>query len=220
MINHCYIYYVLIALLLQPALGLGQTVDADLRQHATKQQQQLINQYGLSQNLHATTVCNQLMTELELIAFESCQIIQAPFANAYSTANGELILTEGLLTALRNPDQLAHILAHEYAHLHLKHHRRAYDMVKDPPVFFTKSRIKKFYRQIESAADDWADQHLPLHGFDPLQINHYLIRITQTAPEKSNDHEPLSDRIKRHNLPKEVVAADWLKKLRDQASNE
>lgn len=210
----------LLALLLQSTQASAESVKEKLIAQANQQQQQLIQRYGLSDNQAATQACNDLIAQLALRQFKSCQIIQASFANAFSAANGRLILTEGLLQELRNPDQLAHILAHEYAHLLLQHHQQAHELVNNPPVFFTKSRIKKFYRKIELEADDWANQHLPKHGFDAAQIHHYLLRLANTSKEHSDDHLPLSKRIKKHGLPPEKTAAVWLSELHRQAVSE
>ncbi len=220
MINHCYIYHVLLALLLQSAQAPAKSVTDQLIAQANQQQQQLINTYGPSNNQAATHACDALINKLALSQFKSCLIIQAPFANAYSAANGQLILTEGLLKELRNPDQLAHILAHEYAHLLLQHHQQAHELVNNPPTFFTKSRIKKFYRKMELAADEWANQHLPKHGFDATQIHHYLMRLASTNKERTDDHIPLSQRIKKTGLMPEKTATAWLAEIQRQASTE
>ena len=180
-----------------------------LIENAKIQQQKLINSYGLSQQPKWQKKCHKLIAELELLEFNQCLVINATFAKAYSLAHGSVVLTEGLLKNIKNDDQLAHVLAHEHAHLTLKHHQQAQQLVENPPKFFTKSRIKKFYRNIEQQADQSADGLLSQQQRDPLQVHHYLIRIEKNTQERSNDHHKLKDRIQRDGLTDEKIESFW-----------
>ncbi len=182
-----------------------------LVQDAEKQQRLLLEKYGISQHPQWTAKCQSMIELLQLVEFKSCQVLAADYANAYSLANGVVLLTEGLLGNINNNDQLAHVLAHEHAHLSLKHHQQAQQMVNNPPVFFTKSRMKKFYRQMEQDADLAANELLIKHQLDPLQIHHYLLRIEKTTTERSADHEKLKNRIQRKNLSPEHIDPWWQK---------
>ncbi|MCX7553372.1 M48 family metalloprotease [Marinicella sp. S1101] len=207
-----YIYYVLFGvLLLTPDSSLSQSdmEKTALFESAKKQEAQLIKTYGFYKNQLWQRKCNELLSDLELKQFKRCLIIGADFANAYSLAHGHVVLTKGLLENIRNDDQLAHILTHEHAHMVLNHHQQAQALVNDPPKFFTKSRIKKFYRQLEQEADDHADRWLSESHRDPLQIQHYLLRISKQVNERSADHVQLKHRIKPKNLPAEVVEMEW-----------
>lgn len=213
-IHHSQLYYVfaLLLLLIGTSIAANRThqKNSTLPENAERQQQKLIDAYGLSQRLVWQEKCDAMIATLELTQFERCLIIKAPFANAYSLAHNNVILTVGLLKNISNDDQLAHILAHEHAHLKLNHHQQAEQLVNNPPKLFTKSRIKKFYRDIEQQADQVADELLIRLQRDPLQINHYLLRIEQTTKEHSNDHPKMKQRIKRNDLPDEVVELFWL----------
>ncbi|VAW46819.1 hypothetical protein MNBD_GAMMA02-299 [hydrothermal vent metagenome] len=212
-IHHSQFYYALSVLLLLSCSSLAakQTdkINSALLENAQLQQQKLIDAHGLSQHSDWQKRCLEMITTLELKRFEHCLILKASFANAYSLAHGSVILTEGLLQNINNDDQLAHILAHEHAHLNLSHHQQAQKMVKNPPKLFTKARIKKFYRKIEREADQAADDTLMKQQRDRLQIHHYLLRIEQNTEEYSNDHQKLKHRIQRNNLPVEVIETFW-----------
>jgi len=207
--NHRYIQYGLILLLLQSSAVLSQNQSDVLITEAKQQQAKLIDQFGLSKNQWWLDQCHQLIAEMSLFEFKDCIIIDADFPNAYSLAHGSLILTKGLMKNLNNSDQLAHVMAHEHAHLTMNHHQQAMQMVKNPPTFFTKSRLKKFYRQIEQQADIQSDEVLMAHGKDPKQIHHYLLRLENSMDEASNDHEKIQARIQRRDLPKEVIDVQW-----------
>lgn len=181
----------------------------ELMDSARAQQQQLTDRYGLAGVPFWQQACDRQISALQLTAFEACVIIDAGFANAWSLAHGVVILTTGLLQQVNNPDQLAHILAHEHAHLTLRHHQQAQALVNDPPVLFTKSRIKKFYRDIEREADQAADRWLRQHQRDHLQIHHYYRRLEQSLDEQSADHDKLQDRMIRTGLPDEVIDLEW-----------
>jgi len=211
--NHHWPYNVFFVVLLLYCTSLiamqNYETDSRLIENAQQQQDKLIESYGLSQYQPWLDKCQTLINILELQQFERCLIIKATFANAYSLAHGSVILTEGLLQNINNDDQLAHVLVHEHAHLHLKHHQQAQQLINNPPKLFTKSRIKKFYRRIEQQADLTADDELIKQQRDPLQIHHYLLRIEKNTKEHSNDHQKLKHRIQRNNLPVEVIEAFW-----------
>lgn len=211
--RHLQIYLTLAILLLLgcSSLHAKQTYENNsiLIAYAQKQQKKMIDDHGLSQQPKWLNKCNEMIETLQLDQFVECLVIKATFANAYSLAHGTVVLTDGLLKNINNDHQFAHILAHEHAHLTLKHHQQAQQLVKNPPKFFTKSRIKKFYRQIEQQADQSADQLLTQQQFDPLQIHHYLMRIEQNSQEHSNDHQKLKERIKRNGLPVEKREKFW-----------
>ena len=54
------------------------------------------------------------------------------------------MITLGLLLKTQNPDQLAHVLAHEQAHITLNHHQSLAEFMRKPPVFFPKKKLKKY----------------------------------------------------------------------------
>ena len=213
-IHHLLNYYVLLGILLLSAGICDGAEPKNLQQKliddAKNQQNTLIEKYGISSNSTWQNRCDELIDELQLNRFTTCFIIKAEFANAYSLAHGVVILTQGLLINMKNSDQLAHVLSHEHAHLTLKHHHQAQQLIINPPTFFTKSRIKKFYRKIEKEADQAADTTLLNHQRDPLQIHHYLMRIEKTSTEHSSDHQKLKNRIKRTDLPPELIDSFWL----------
>ncbi|MEZ5472671.1 MAG: M48 family metalloprotease [Marinicella sp.] len=208
--NHnLYLLHVLFGVLLLVQWPSVEAQDDSLIKDAQKQQQKLIDKYGLLEQAQWLRSCENMIQQLSLKYFQQCQILNVDYPNAYSLAHGVVMLTKGLLENIRNDDQLAHVLAHEHAHLALKHHQQAQAMVKNPPKLFTKSRIKKFYRGIEQAADDAADALLVRHHRDPKQIHHYLIRIAAQIKESSADHEKLKDRIQSKQLPAEKVEPHW-----------
>ncbi len=211
--SHSYLYHVLfgVMLLWTSISWAKQDLDAasDLRQDALHQQRLLLEKHGVSQQVKWQKKCENMVASLALVKFKKCLVLAADHANAYSLAHGVVMLTEGLLHNINNDHQLAHVLAHEHAHLVLKHHQQAQQKVQNPPTFFTKSRLKKFYRQIETEADQAANETLIEHHLDPLQIHHYYLRIEQQTKERSADHEKLKNRIQRKNLPPEFKDQWW-----------
>lgn len=49
------------------------------------------------------------------------QAVRAPFANAMALPGGRILVTDDLISEARNPDELAGVLAHEVAHVQLRH---------------------------------------------------------------------------------------------------
>jgi hypothetical protein len=180
-----------------------------LRADADQQQQQLIERHGLHPNPLWQSKCQTLIRQLSLNRFTACLVLTADHANAYALANGTVMLTQGLLSHIKNDHQLAHVLAHEHAHLRLNHHQLAAQKMLDPPTFFTKSRLKKFYRQLEQDADQDANEWLLQRQMDPAQIHHYYLRIEPLVRDKKADHDKLADRIQRRGLPPEIIDPWW-----------
>lgn len=65
----------------------------------------------------------------------SIKVLKSSIPNAFSMSNGTVIVTTGLLSTLRNEEELIGVLAHEVAHFVLDHHVR--NIVKQ------EQRIKK-----------------------------------------------------------------------------
>lgn len=185
------------------------TLSQRLLTDAAAQQKQLLARHGLHPDPRWQRRCQQLIADLSLVRFTACEVLAAEHANAYALANGVVLLTRGLLSQIRNDHQLAHVLAHEHAHLLLGHHLKAAQKVLDPPTFFTKSRLKKFYRQLEQDADQAADEWLLQQHMDPAQIHHYYLRIEPLLRDKKSDHDKLADRIQRSALPPEIFDEWW-----------
>ena len=181
-----------------------------LSTQAQQQQQALIERHGRNCSTTWHQRCADMLLDLDLNQIKHCIIINSERANAYALANGNLILTQGLIQATRNPDQLAHVLAHEHAHLVLNHHQQTAELLQNPPTFFTKTKIKKHHRRIELAADAHADAHLLKHQMDPKQINHYLLRLDPDTQKRSVSHPRLSQRLDATNLPSEEIDPEWL----------
>jgi|GEM_PF-2301594 len=206
-------YHVYLGLLLQlmspEVIGEELKSGASLPQQAQQQVQQLVDKHGELSGSGWHRRCQSWVTRLALTRFQRCVIIDAPFANAYASAAGDLVLTRGLLEHINNDHQLAHILAHEHAHLLLNHHQQTQAMLADPPVFFTKTKIKKFYRKLEQQADDAAHKTLVEIQLDPSQINHLWQRLAQTTSEHSHTHTRLKQRQQSGELHPEMIDPWW-----------
>ena len=206
-------YHVYLGLLLQLAspevISVEPKSGASLPQQARQQVQQLITEHGVLADSGWYRRCQTWVERLALTQFKRCLIINAPFANAYASAAGDLVLTRGLLKHINNDHQLAHILAHEHAHLLLDHHQQTQVMLADPPVFFTKTKIKKFYRQLEQQADDAAHDTLVENQLDPSQINHLWQRLAQITSEHGRTHASLKQRQQSGELQPEMIDSWW-----------
>lgn len=58
-------------------------------------------------------------------------LLNVPFANAFATNNGVVMVTTGLMAQLENEAQLAFVLSHEISHYKLKHSYEAYKRTQD-----------------------------------------------------------------------------------------
>lgn len=167
---------------------------ADTVQNAQIQRQQLISKHGLYDSPEWQKRCDSVLKQLKLSA--QCLLLNHNTANAYAFADGTLMINRGLLSLIKNPDQMAHIIAHEQAHWSLKHHQQLAQFIRKPPLFFPKKKLKKLRHQQELAADAWANDRLTHHRFDPRQIHHLWQQLLgQEKNHRNNDHPALADRI-------------------------
>ncbi|WP_395373026.1 M48 family metalloprotease [Marinicella sp. W31] len=140
-------------------------------------EKQLLNQYPLMHSVEFESLCFGLAAELKAAKLRTCRLIHAPFDNAYALANGNVYVTTSLLKKIRNLHQLGHILAHEWAHLELRHHLKLALKYQNPGVFFPKSKIKKMRKKHEREADTWANEKLHEKGYRIDQMIFVFARL-------------------------------------------
>ncbi len=206
MLSRFHILYVLVLLLLQ-LFNTG--VLAQTLTQTSQQKQQLIARYGLLETKDST--CNKTLRKLKIK--NTCSILNSNLFNAYAFTEGSIMITKGLLQKTHNVHQLAHILAHEQAHLVLKHHHQLSGFMSKPPLFFPKRKRKKLRYQQELEADQWANQRLKTYQFMPQQIHHLWKRLLQQGQPPQTDHPSLKQRIDTSLLrEEEMIDNGWITK--------
>ena len=188
--------YVFAALLLQffSVTSQAQSI-IEAQQHKTL----LIKKHGL---IHSPILNNNIHNILNRMMISSdCQVLDSDTVNAFALSDGSLIISLGLLKLTQNPDQMAHIMAHEYAHFELNHHQQLTTFTKKPPLFFPKKKLQKLRKKQEQAADEWANKRLQTYGLDPNQVHHLWQQLSQSEKlQKWSDHSQLSHRINKQSL--------------------
>lgn len=183
--------------------------DETLLKMAKDIERQLFSRYSLINSVYFESICLGIAKEFNIKNLKSCRLIQAPYDNAYALANGQVYITVPLLKKTRNIHQLAHILAHEWAHLALQHHVKLADKYANPGFFFPKSAIKKMRKKHELEADIWAEKKLLEHRYQIEQIDFLFSRI-----QKNNPHNyQLKSRHTNKDLKKEVHDPEWIQFL-------
>lgn len=147
--------------------------------------------------------------------------VDSPAQNAVGAPGGFVVITTGLLRALRTEDELAAILAHEVAHVQRGHTLQPVEAARrqehlsegllrgtDPVVhaFFGKAveagtdfvLDRGFGKQNELAADAFAARILGDAGWDPSALRAYLERLTGRAASGGffSRHPPAADRAR------------------------
>lgn len=183
----------------------------------TDQQQdhQLIKEHGLIHHVLFNQQCQKTLAQLAITT--TCQVLNSDMINAFSLADGNLVISLGLLKKTRNRDQMAHVLAHEFAHHQLDHFHELAQFIAKPPTFFPKRKLHKLRQKQEHDADDWADERLQAHGFDHRQIHHLWQQLSQSEQlKKWSDHAPLQKRIDPKALQATVlIDPEWRLLIRD-----
>lgn len=95
-------------------------------------------------------------------------------ANAFSTDQGMVFVTTGLIAQLTNEAQLAFVLAHEIIHYREKHVVDLFDYSTDNSKFSYSEKVRlfsKYSRDNEFEADSLAVALVHNAGFNPSEIN-------------------------------------------------
>lgn len=89
-------------------------------------------QYGNNVSNYINAVAAKLLAnEPSLKGKMRFYLYNVPFANAFATNNGIVMVTTGLMAQLENEAQLAFVLAHEISHYKLGHSFESYKKTKD-----------------------------------------------------------------------------------------
>lgn len=142
-------------------------------------------------------------------------LLDSPRPNAFVFQDGKILVTRGLLAFLDNEDELAAVLAHELAHLSLRHQeqrRRDFSRgslgtwgdrvafhraTSDSERLEVVARLVSSYSQTqELAADRAALETLRTAGRDPAAMVRFLerLRASRTLPEVDEPEEAFGTR--------------------------
>lgn len=181
--------------------------DEQLLESWTKKNVQLLfNNNNFITSQWFNQYCISLAKELEFSKIKKCYLIDSQKINAYVFNNGNVFFTSGMVKLINNKHQWAAILAHENAHIVLKHYLKTLKKHTKPDTFFPKKRYKKRLKLNEKEADEWA--HLKLLDFklNPNQIYYFLKRAEEsTGKQKNQTHLNTANRI---NKPSEKEQID------------
>jgi predicted Zn-dependent protease len=147
-------------------------------------------------------------------------ILQDDLPNAFALPGGHIVLTTGLLRALRTPDELAAVFAHEWGHVQRRHVLRnifrqaslqlllaivAGDQSALSGALRTAGELGSlsYSRDYEREADDAAMALLAARGTSPIALAEALASIRQASGEKGNTlgflstHPAPAERVQR-----------------------
>lgn len=148
-------------------------------------------------------------------------LLDSPSINAFAAPGGYVFITEGAVRETRNEDELAGILAHEVAHVHLKHGLQAIresnlteagqlllqevqrrDQGKLTKVFnasvgdITQTLLHGgFSRKQESEADQVGATFLAEVGYAPQALIEFLQRVNFDGGGFADEHPSASQRV-------------------------
>lgn len=147
-------------------------------------------------------------------------LLQDELPNAFALPGGHIVLTTGLLEALRSPDELAAVFAHEWGHVQRRHVMRnvfrqaslqlllaivAGDQSALSGALRTAGELGRlsYSRAYEREADDEAMALLAAHGTSPRALAEALASIRKASGEKGNTlgflstHPAPAERVQR-----------------------
>ena len=152
--------------------------------------------------------CLSIAKTMKFNKINQCKLFESNNINAYVFNNGHVYFSTSMAALIKNKHQWASILAHENAHIELKHYLKTLKKIKRPGVFFPKSRIKKLIKQHEQDADDWSENKLIEFNFDTSQIFYFFERVKDIQGDSgTSTHLKLSKRIKL-NEQQEIIDLD------------
>src|SRR3954447_23976982 len=146
-------------------------------------------------------------------------IPDSPAVNAFALPSGRLYVTRGLLALANDTDEIAAVLAHEIAHVTLRHasarlelearsalvSRVVADVLRDPDgsaVVRDRARLQiaSFSRAQELEADQISVATLAKAGYDPFGAARFLASLDRTLGLRApaNGRNPSPDMLSTH----------------------
>ncbi len=161
------------------------------------------------------SVANSIIKASDLRQQFECKILKTDLVNAYALQDGQIYITMGLinlLDSLKNEENIAMLasaIAHEIAHIVLKH---GFEMVKLENLFKKNPNkfdeditylINQYSREQEFQADEYAVLYLIRAGYEFESIVKFFKKLRETlgevypGDEKFSNHPRLTERIAR-----------------------
>ena len=110
--------------------------------------------YGTEMNQYLDNIKEKLLVNYPQLQQEiHVYILQTPIVNAFSTQNGIILVTMGMMAQVTNEAELAFVLAHEIAHYSERHGQKDNSKSKDKDAVSRYMRYHQFSREQEFDAD-------------------------------------------------------------------
>ena len=213
------IYFFLIAFTFQ---SFAISDEKQLANWTVSNENKLIDKHQIIQSKWFEENCLSIAKTMKFNKITQCKLFKSKNINAYVFNNGHVYFSTSMASLIKNKHQWASILAHENAHIELKHYLKTLKKIKKPGVLFPKSRIKKLIKQHEQDADDWAENKLIEFNFDTSQIFYFFQRVKNIQGDlETSTHLKLSKRVKL-NAQQEIIDLEIttpLQKSLDSSSN-
>ncbi len=197
----CYFYFI-------PALAdnLAQTIPYEYEEMLGEQvYDRNMAAFNFDINEEKTKLVNEYFKNLHIADGKTVHITVVDYdeANAFAMPGGYIVLFSGLLDQMRHHEELAGVLAHEYAHVHYRHSLRS--MARSLANYAVISliigdvsglagiivenadnvRSLQYSRQLEVEADNYAFDALDSQGISPQGII-WLFESLSAAHEKND----------------------------------
>lgn len=170
-------------------------------------------------------------------------ILDLPEREAYSTPGGFIFITKGLLLSLRNEAQLAGILAHEIAHVTMRHglkemdnrrnvvaaddafseldseidrtdqEQQVIDSLNDDLLTYRDRMYSIRIQEFEQSADKMALFYMSRAGYSPEELLRAVVRLGEDIPENAPVYKRNELENRREALFAEMQDVNWRRNL-------
>ena len=144
-------------------------------------------------------------------------VLDSDMANAFALPNGTVVIYSGLIDYVRTPSELAGVIAHEAAHIKMRHSLKK--ICRDLSAYIVISVIfndvngimaiignnidnlnsLSYSREYEREADKLAVNYLQNNRLQAYELGRFLKRISQSSminiPEILSTHPDMNDRV-------------------------
>ncbi len=161
----------------------GEAIDQEIRAHLTIEEDVTINQAVHSIGNRIIPICDRNGLPFKFVVIKDERI------NAFSSPGGYIYLTSGLVNFVENENELAGVLAHEIAHVCLRH---ASKRIKDKNVSLDSHEgvdelarfivYQKYTIEHEHEADKLGLLYTRRAGFDPTGLATFFERLYASKP--------------------------------------
>lgn len=212
--KRCFFTFIATLCILTPLVVSGLTIEEE-KKYGTQIYNEIARSVNINNDPYITLHIRQIKERLESVANMPFNVvitvIDSPAMDAFATIGGFVYITTGLIAQCEKEDELAGVIAHEFAHIYRRHIAKRYEKEKyinigmlssivlamlapDPKaqeailttgIASAQSLALKYSRDDEDEADRFGSKFADSAGYSGVGIADFLKKLRLTGGDKA-----------------------------------